>query len=441
MMVAIVLLLASLCITTTFARPNPLPASEDSVINSREAAAADASADAAYVSESLAIASAVSQFFVTAEPTAKAAASAELAAETSEQAVEDSYFASLTAAYASETAAYQSSVDRFFATAEPTAKAALSNELAAESRYYAAATAGNFSDSYAKATAAYASEEAAYLSVVTRFFATAEPSDKARLSSELAAETEFEADLTRSLSPSEAAVVSEELRQWNSEVSVYATYTGTSDLFGYLSTGDGTAATKASSTPAAQIPAVNISQAAVKTTPASATAAPTSTVNWPRLALDPNNKPAAYAIQCLSVGAQLGSTPGSTTHDFRDCTPAFTDICASLHDADTLSSSNTNTDKWVWGYGTSSKCIAAFWLPKSAAGVGKVPTVQECERLVYGRMLDACFTDGGLSSAYNMARVNIVHGILNETTATSGEGSYQGEQVDPGSPSYQVGFL
>lgn len=436
------LLLASLCITTTLARPNPLPAEEDTIISSREAAAAEASAEAAYLSESLAFASAVSHFFATAEPTAKAAASSELAAANSEQAAEISYFASLTAAYASESAAHQSSVSHFFATAEPTAKVALSSELAAESSNYAAITIGNFSDTYAAATAAYASDDAAYRSAVTRFFATAEPTAKARLSSELAAETSFYADLTQSLSPSEAAAVSEELRQWNSEAAVYATYTGTSDLFGYGYTDDGTAATKASSTPAAQIPAVNISQAAVKTTPAIATAAPTSTADWPRLGLDPNNKPASYAIQCLSTGKELNSTRLSgTSYNFRDCTPAFTDVCNSLHEADNLSSSNTNTDKWVWGYGDSSKCIAAFWLPKSAAGVGKVPTVQECERLVYGRMLEACFTDGGLNNAYNMGRVNIVHGVLNETSGESGEGSYQGEQVDAGSPSYQVGFF
>ena len=433
------LLLALLCVTTTLARPNPLPAEEDTVISTREAAAAEASADAAYLSESLAFASEISHFFATAEPTAKAAASKELAAESSEQAADMSYFASITAAYASESAAYQSSVTHFFATAEPTAKAALSSELAAESRDYAAITIGNFSDTYAAATADYASDDAAYRSRITHFFATAEPTAKAFLSSELAAETAFQADLTQSLSPSEAAAVSEELRQWSSEAAVYATYTGTSDLFGFGFTDDGTATTPATSTPAAQIPAVNISQPAVKTTPATASAAPTSTAHWPRLGLDPNNKPASYAIQCLSTGTELDSTRNSSTpYDFRDCTPAFKDVCNSLHEADTLSSSNNDTDKWVWGYGDSTKCIAAFWLPKSAAGVGKVPTVQECEQLVYGRMLQACFTDGVLKNAYNMARVNIVHGVLNQTTEDE---SGQGEQVDPGSPSYQVGFF
>lgn len=415
--------MASFCVSTVLARPHPAAAQTT-------ATAVTSDDDAgAYASESAAYASQLSHFFQTAAPTAKAEASSELAAESSYYALytasnySDSY-ADASSAYASQTAAYASELSHFFQTAAPTAKAAASSELAAESSYYAQFTASNYSDSFADVTAAYASQTAAYASVVSHFFATAPPTARAALSSQLKAESswydDFTTDIygTESIGTSEAAAQSSAYAAWTSQLAVYETYTGTSDLFAF---------------------ATEASQTAPSSKPASATAvlaAPTQTANWPLLYLV--QQPEPYGVQCKS----LSSSSSGRTFDVDACTSSITEICTSLDSANKEGSSSSNTDKWVFAYGDSKSCIASFWLPKSAAGTSKVPTMEECQANVYGRMVSLCYVYGNVNGKYDTARVNLVHGLMNDTSGTYVQGkSYEGEQVDAGAPSYQLSFL
>ena len=424
-MAPLVILAASLCVFSVLARPNPAPAQTTATpVISEEDAAAYASDSAAYASE-------LSHFFQTAAPTAKAAASSELAAESSYDALytasnySDSY-ADATAAYASQTAAYASQLSHFFQTAAPTAKAAASSELAAESSYYAQITASNYSDSFADATAAYASQTALYASLVSHFFATAPPTARAALSSELKADSSwydvFTSNVydTESIGTSEAAAQSSAYAAWTSQLAVYSTYTGTSDLFAFAT-------------------ATEASQAAPSSKPFSATAAlaaPTQTEDWPLLSLV--QQPEPYGVQCKS----LTSSSSRRTFDVAACTSSLAEICTSLDSANKEGSSSSNTDKWVFAYGDGHSCIASFWLPKSAAGTGKVPTLEECQANVYGRMLTLCYINGNVNGKYDTARVNLVHGLMNDTSGTYVKGkSYEGEQVDAGAPSYQLSFI
>ena len=424
-MVPLVILVVSLCVSSVLARPNPAPAQTPAtpVISDDDAVA--------YASESAAYASELSHFFQTAAPTAKAAASSELAAESSYYALytasnySDSY-ADATAAYASQTAAYASQLSHFFQTAAPTAKAAASSELAAESSYYAQLTASNYSDSYADATAAYASQTALYASLVSHFFATAPPTARAALSSELKADSSwydaFTSNIydTESIGTSEAAARSSVYAAWTSQLAVYSTYTGTSDLFAFAT-------------------ATEASQAASSSKPFSATAAlaaPTETANWPLLSLV--QQPEPYGVQCKS----FNSSSSRRTWDVETCESSLEKICTSLDSADKEGSSSNHTDKWVFAYSDSDSCVASFWLPKSAAGRGKVPTLEDCQLSVYGRMMTLCYINGNVNGKYDTARVNLVHGLLNDTSGTYVQGeSYQGEQVDAGAPSYQLTFL
>ena len=424
-MAPLLVLVASLCVSSVLARPNPAPAqtTATAVISDEDAAA--------YASDSAAYASELSHFFQTAAPTARAAASSDLAAESSLYAQitasnYSDYYANATAAYASQTAAYASELSHFFQTAAPTAKAAASSELAAESSYYAQITASNYSDYLADATAAYASQTALYASLVSDFFATAPPTARAALSSELRADSSwydaFTANIydTASIGTSEAAAQSSAYAEWTSQLAVYETYTGTSDLFAFAT-------------------ATDASQAAPSSKPFSATAAlaaPTQMANWPLLSLV--QQPEPYGVQCKS----LTSVESKRTFDVDACTSSIAEICTSLDNANKEGSSSSNTDKWVFAYGDSKSCIASFWLPKSAAGTSKVPTLSECQANVYGRMVSLCYVSGNVNGKYDTARVNLVHGLMNDTTGTYVQGkSYEGEQVDAGAPSYQLSFL
>ncbi|KAL8789542.1 MAG: hypothetical protein Q9195_006769 [Heterodermia aff. obscurata] len=423
-MAPLLILMASFCLSSVLARPNPAPAARTSAtaVIPDEDPAAYASESAAYVSE-------LSHFFHTAVPTAKAAVSSELAAESSYYALitasnySDS-FADATAAYASQTAAYASELSHFFQTAAPSAKAAASSELAAESSYYAQITASNYSDSFADATAAYASQTAAYASQLSHFFQTAVPSAKAAVSSELAAESSWydiytsEMYNTASIGTSEAAAESSAYAAWTSQLAVYKTYSGTSDLFAFATA---TAAPSSTSKPYSVTAAL---------------AAPTQTADWPLLSLV--QQPEPYGVQCKNL------FPDATkpVYDVVACSSSIDEICASLDGANKEGTSSSNTDKWVFAYGTSKSCVASFWLPKSAAGTGRVPTVQECQANVYGRMLSLCYINGNVNGKYDTARVNLVHGLMNDTSGTYVQGkSYDGEQVDAGKPSYQLAFI
>ena len=427
-MAPLLILMASFCVSCVLARPNPAAAQTTASPVLSAAVVSDDDAGA-YASESAAYASQLSHFFQTAAPTAKAEASSELAAESSYYALYtasnySNSYSDASAAYASQTAAYASELSHFFQTAAPTAKAAASSELAAESSYYAQYTASNYSDSFADATAAYASQTAAYASAVSHFFATAPPTARAALSSQLKAESSWYDDFTENIydtetiGTSEAAAQSSAYAAWTSELNVYKTYTGTSDLFAF---------------------ATETSRPAPSSKPASATAvlaAPTQTANWPLLYLVQEPKP--YGVQCKS----LSSSAGRRTFDVDACTSSVTEICTSLDSANKEGSSSSNTDKWVFAYGDSKTCIASFWLPKSAAGTGKVPTMEECQANVYGRMVSLCYINGNVNGKYDTARVNLVHGLGNDTSGTYVQGkSYEGEQVDAGAPSYQLSFL
>ena len=424
-MAPLLILMVPFCLSSVLARPNPAPA--------RTSATAGVSGDddaAAYASESAAYASELSHFFQTAAPTAKAEVSSELAAESSYYALitasnySDS-FADATAAYASQTAAYASELSHYFQTAAPSAKAAASSELAAESSYYAQYTASNYSDSFANATAAYASNTALYASQVSHFFATAPPTARAALSSQLQVESSwydaFTSDMynTESIGTSQAAAESSAYAAWTSQLAVYETYTGTSDLFAFAT-------------------ATEASQAAPSSKPFSATvalAAPTQTADWPMLYLV--QQPEPYGVQCKSL-----ASGGKQSFDVDTCTSSINEICTYLDSANKEGSSSSNTDKWVNAFGDSKTCITSFWLPKSAAGTAKVPTLQECKANVYGRMVSLCYINGNVNGKYDTARVNLVHGLMNDTSGAYVQGkSYEGEQVDAGAPSYQLSFI
>ena len=412
-MVRILILMAPFYVSSVLARPNPAAAQTTAVADD------DDPVPVPYAPDSPAQASLRSHFFQTAAPTAKAALSSELAAESSYYALltASNYsksYADASAAYASQTAAYASQLSHFFQTAAPTAKAAASSDLAVESSYYAQYTASNYS----------ALQSSAFASYVSHFFATAPPTARAALSSQLKEESSwndaFTSNIygTESIGTSEAAAQSSAYAAWTSQLKVYKTYTGTSDLFAF---------------------ATETSQVAPSSKPASATAAlaaPTQTADWPLLSLV--QQPEPYGVQCKS----LTPSTGKRVFDVEACTSSLTEICISLDAANKEGSSSSNTDKWVFAYGDSKSCIASFWLPKSAAGTGKVPTLEECQANVYGRMVTLCYIKGNVNGLYDTARVNLVHGLMNDTRGTYVQGkSYEGEQVDAGVPSYQIAFL
>ena len=243
-------------------------------------------ASAIYASQTKAEAQELSQFFRTAESTAAAAVSSDLAAESRWQAAVDEvatytgtsdlydhfYPTNASAIYASQTKAEAQEFSQFFRTAEPSVAAALSSDLAVESSLdakfdeYATYTGTSDLLGYAlptNASAIYASQTKAEAFEISQFFRTAVPTAKAAASSALAARSSFE-------------------DKW----AELATYTGTSDILGFEATAstDPSNVSRTSAAAAATSTAWNIN------------AAPTSQEHWPDVAYA--GIPAAYGVDC-----------------------------------------------------------------------------------------------------------------------------------------------
>ena len=202
------------------------------------------------------------------------------------------------AIYASRTKAYAQDISQFFRTAEPTAAAAVSSELAAQSSWdaayseYATYTGTDDLLGYSEptnASAIYASETKARAATISQFFRTAVSTARAALSSDLAAQSSFEDKFEK-----------------------FLTYTGTSDILG-------------SETASANSSRVSrTSAAAVATSTAwNIDVAPTSQEHWPDVAYA--GIEAAYGVDC-----RLPPHNGAKrTYDTSDCNEMIPKICKS----------------------------------------------------------------------------------------------------------------
>ena len=259
-------------------------------------------------------------------------------------------------------------------------------------------------------SALYASETAAYASYTSHFFATARPSDLARLSSERAAESSAYEDFTsllyntdsQTLAPSETKALSSAYAQLTSEEAVSATYTGTDDPF------------------ATTLSTASVGGVGGSPSPVTA-AAPTAGANWP--ALTRVQSPAVYGAQC-----QQYYSPGKN-YDTAQCDTTIPQIC------DLLAQSNNGTggaNRWIYTYNSDKSCILGFWMPKEAAGTDNVPSVTDCRTRIYEPMVNLCIAvegNGGVVSSNNAAFVNV--------DQVPGNGK-PGTQVKMGSLSYMM---
>ena len=457
----ILFIIAPFCISPVLARPNP-------TLNARQAPAAPVSSPTSrsgpystvnYEAE-------ISQFFRTAAPTARAEVSSDLALQRSWDAAISEYLTytgtsdifgleavptNQSAIYASASKVYVAELSAFFRTAEPTAKAAVSSELAAQSSLeadlaeYATYTGTSdilgFGAIPTNYSAIYASQTKAYAAEVSQYFRTAAPTAKAALSSDLAAQS-----------------------SWEAKLGEYLTYTGTSDLLGFSST-------KATEPSSRQTAAANTSSMATSG------ASSSSAGGWPALTL--TDKPAAYGVECRNFYDEPESRRRASF-----CASPIQQICQLLHQANTGSSKRMKsrqidfplqftapestppeappeagdglstvgeTDKWLYTTAAEGQagpynraCGAAAYLPQAAVGTTKVPSIEQCEDAIYGTMLGLCgHSVGPDGESYDMARVNVEGGSANYTDSRSETqlgAPYMGRQIDPKAPSFVITF-
>lgn len=459
------LLVAPFCITSVLALPNHNP-----VARKRQAVSDSsplptftsdlfedsyASASRAYASATKAEAEAESNFFRTAEPTAKAAYSSDLAAQSSWEADVEEHLTytgtsdivgygstptNQSAIWASRTKAEALEQSQFFRTAVPTAKAALSSDLAAQSSWQAdieeyltytgtsdilgfGPTPTNrstndyldFQPIPTDQSAVYASVTKAQALELSEFFRTAEPTAKAALSSEVAAQRSLEADILEA-----------------------ATYTGTSDLFGF---GPIETATSLSPSEASLLSNYYELQTAIANADATATAqtdlsTSTGTPRWPE-PVSSDSEPVSYGVEC-----RVFNSPGSVRTVNR-CKATIAKICSYIDNANRGVAGGA-VDAWMYAIDNgddsqNNTCGARAYLPRAAVGTKNVPSVEQCVSLVYGRMIDIC--SGGLS--FDNARVNVQGGSANYTDPrdeTQLGGSSSGRLIDPDLPGYSVNF-
>ena len=296
-------------------------------------------------------------------------------------------------------------------TAKPTAKAAYSSEIAAESSLYAQLTSGyvTLGTSEEAVLATYTGTSDLYgLGFAAQSLS---PSEAAALSAEYASYA------TASLSPSEAAALSAEYAEITSEAAFFSTYTGTDDPFA-TATETGTVA----------------ANGPVPTT-TDTSRAPTSNRNWPALTVAEG--PSAYGIECRHFKNPNSTLPST-------CTETITGICGLLS---AVGAGNTTYHKekifvgsWNWwNLWDKTSCAAAVFVPKVAVGPGKFPTIAQCEALIYGKMETSCRAGG-----FDNARVNLIRGSNNytdpRTDAQLGPGGTMGSAVDPKAPSYMISW-
>ena len=356
-----------------------------------------------------------------------------------------SYPSSVLAAESRIYAVYDSYPSHSYGTAQPSDLARVSSYYAAVSSEYAAFTSEYFGNGtnltgFEVATETIGSSEAAALSSEYAAFT----SEEAVYATYTGTSDLFPAE---TLAPSEAALLSSEYAAFTS---VYATYTGTSDLFPaetlapseaallsseyaaftsvyatYTGTGDPFANYTAIPLNKSAIPppTTTIAQAPLRPavrTSLAATVALTATAQWP--ALTRVNSSEVYGATCIQYYAS------GHMYNRTQCDTVVPQIC------DLLSASDAGTgdvDRWVYAYAPEQQtygCVMGFWLPGAVRGTRKVPNGEACRNEVFGQMLNLCINaKGDELGLFNAASVNV--GTLPGNGRT-------GTQVEAGAPSY-----
>ena len=270
-------------------------------------------------------------------------------------------------------------------------------------------------------SAEQASESAAYASLTKEFYATAQPSDLAALSSYYRAESDafaaWTSDLYETLDASEYAAQTSAYAEYTKIEAVYATYTGTGVPF-ISGISNGTAADAT----AGALPAQVTSNGVVRDNSAAAastTAPPVAQQSFGPLPRS-QSAPAAYGLTCLdSTGSQLDNHAVT----FADCVATEASICDSLNDAAALV-----TDQWVWST-AGGGCAMGYWLPKVGTGTAAIPSKEMCQANIYDMMRRTCIPADGAQGGgkWNAASVNVA-------VVPSAQGN--GQQVDSGRISY-----